>query len=492
MPVPSMQALTLASLQNAVSNDLYADLASDRCREFALCAARVLARLRADAETAPTLAAARLTVWRELARSTSDPPAPNGSHAQPVEPLAAMNEAVGRIGRDIDQRSGEVAYLDALAAPTSEAAVQFSRTLAAARDYLDAYEEALPAAGISADRPAEDTETVRSKLSRYLIERFPELPADPIHTFRIVPGGRGKETTLFELVSNSVLPTRLVLRRDVSNSPTGTAVYAEFPLLRKLEELGLPVPRPIVAEQDPSHLGGGFMIVTEAVGARRGGELFAELNDLSRLDASFGPELTRALARLHTLTEHPSGAALGGHHAGSTPLEAVRQFQGLWRSLKHRPAFSVATDLGFAWLLSHPLPADRPRRLVHGDVGLHNILVREGKLAALLDWELTHLGDPAEDLGYIRAPLMQHLLPWGEFVNVYTAAGGDPRACDRHAVDWYSVWAHTRNSIYVAMHYEWAATGQRKDIECFNAGIDFFSRTQLYIVRELELAWGAR
>ena len=229
--------------------------------------------------------------------------------------------------------------------------------------------------------------------------------------------------------------------------------------------------------------------MTEVVGARSGGELFAELNDLGQLAPSFAPDLVRAIARLHTLRTHPSGSDLGGHASGGTdPLHQVRGFREMFRGIANKPPLHVATELGFAWLIANPPPKDRPRRLVHGDLGLHNVLVRDGELAAILDWELAHLGDPAEDIAYAWSPLLRHLTTWEQFVAQYLDNGGDPAACERHAVAWYSVWAHTRNSVYTAMHYDWAAAGQRRDIECFNAGIDFFARTQHYIARELDEA----
>jgi aminoglycoside phosphotransferase (APT) family kinase protein len=68
-----------------------------------------------------------------------------------------------------------------------------------------------------------------------------------------------------------------------------------------MEALGLPVPKPIAAEKDPAHLGCGFIIVAEVVDSTRAGDLFPELNDMTKFDASFAPDLARALARLHSL-----------------------------------------------------------------------------------------------------------------------------------------------------------------------------------------------
>jgi len=459
-------ARALVSLQQTVAIELRDDLSSSRNREFAACAGRVLARLQTDIAAAPTLARDRLERWRSLSAAAPTPnaAAPITARTAPVEEFLAHAAQVART-------------LEEATPPT---AAWFKEAVSAARDYHTAYERALsiPSAR-TASGPAQPA-SQRERLSRYLAMRYPGLPSDPLRSFRVVPGGRGKETSLFELVPNEWLASRLVLRRDLTLSVTGTSAYAEFPLLQRLAALGLPVPTPILAEKEPAHLGGSFIIMTEIENARAGGELFAELNDLSLLAPSFAPDLVRALAQLHTVRDHFA--------AGADPLDMVRGFQQMFRGIVDKPPLHVATDLGFAWLLAHPLPKSRPQRLVHGDIGLHNLLVRDGNLAAILDWELTHLGDPAEDIAYAWSPLLRHLLTWDEFVAGYREHGGEPEAYDRHAVAWYSVWAHTRNSVYVAMHYDWAANGQRRDIECFNAGTDFFARTQYYIALELDEA----
>jgi aminoglycoside phosphotransferase (APT) family kinase protein len=468
MSTSDFLARALASLQETVAVELRNDLRSSRQREFAACAGRVLARLQTGVADAPALAAQRLERWRQLTGRT-----PRATPSAPLDELHAHAAQVVRA-------------LQAAEAPTDE---WFREAVSATRDYLDAHERALPKPAAATAKGPEPTDTQRDRLSRYLAAKYPGLPAGAVTSLRIMPGGRGKETSLFELAPNDILPSRLVLRRDLTLSVTGTSAHAEFPLLKAVEALGLPVPSAILAEGDPSHLGGSFIIMTEIADARTGGELFAELNDLTQLAPTFAPDLAGALAKLHTLRTHPSGTALGGHSSGGPdPLDTVRGFQQMFRGIAHKPPLHVATELGFAWLIANPLPPTRPQRLVHGDIGLHNVMLRDGALAAILDWELAHLGDPAEDIAFAWSPLLRHLLTWDEFVAHYRRHGGEPQACDRQAVIWYSVWAHTRNSVYTALHYDWASDGQRKDIECFNAGTDFFDRTQYYIALELDQA----
>ena len=62
-----------------------------------------------------------------------------------------------------------------------------------------------------------------------------------------------------------------------------------------------------------------------------------------------------------------------------------------------------ALELGARWLDAHR-PAPGPRVTVHGDFRLGNLLVGPDGLRGVLDWELAHAGDPAEDIGWLCAP----------------------------------------------------------------------------------------
>ena len=96
--------------------------------------------------------------------------------------------------------------------------------------------------------------------------------------------------------------------------------------------------------------------------------------------------ITLMMARTYFYFTRPEEAIalLEEFRAGSVSREKVLQ------------AFQAApvADLGFAWLDAHPLGTDRPLCLRHGDTGSHNMMSRDGHLAALIDWELAHIGDP--------------------------------------------------------------------------------------------------
>jgi aminoglycoside phosphotransferase (APT) family kinase protein len=96
-------------------------------------------------------------------------------------------------------------------------------------------------------------------------------------------------------------------------------------------------------------------------------------------------------------------------------------------------------DLAERWLLAHAPPAAR-RTLVHGDYRIGNVIFDARGVRAILDWELAHVGDPAEDLGWLCVRAWRFgsdALPVGgigtreELLAAYREAGGaelDPAA----------------------------------------------------------------
>ena len=108
-----------------------------------------------------------------------------------------------------------------------------------------------------------------------------------------------------------------------------------------------------------------------------------------------------------------------------------------WEAEVDRAKVEPQPELVFVagWLWEHrPAPPERTV-VVHGDFRPANVLVEDGHVTALLDWEFAHLGDPAEDLGWYTTPIYagEHFIPdrWGsgDFLARYCARLGD-RAAD--------------------------------------------------------------
>ena len=107
-------------------------------------------------------------------------------------------------------------------------------------------------------------------------------------------------------------------------------------------------------------------------------------------------QLAEALARIHAVDV----AELEGVLPAVTGDPAVAQIEEWERQLDEIGEPLPAVELGLRWLRANA-PEPAPSRLVHGDFSLGNFIVDESGLAAVIDWELAHLGDPAEDIGWL-------------------------------------------------------------------------------------------
>jgi aminoglycoside phosphotransferase (APT) family kinase protein len=94
----------------------------------------------------------------------------------------------------------------------------------------------------------------------------------------------------------------------------------------------------------------------------------------------------------------------------------------IWRTDDaYRPVFARVLD----WLRRNAPQDGAAGVLIHGDFALHNALVADDRLTGLLDWERSHIGNPSEDLAYLK-PSIDQAGAWDDFVEEYRKAGGPP------------------------------------------------------------------
>ena len=106
-------------------------------------------------------------------------------------------------------------------------------------------------------------------------------------------------------------------------------------------------------------------------------------------------ELARELARIHTITP-----ARAPKLFGEPPVDPVRSLLQAMREMLDRVDPRPAVELGLRWLEKHA-PKSSEVTLVHGDFRVGNFMVGPDGLRAVLDWEFSHWGTPAEDLAWI-------------------------------------------------------------------------------------------
>jgi aminoglycoside phosphotransferase (APT) family kinase protein len=202
-------------------------------------------------------------------------------------------------------------------------------------------------------------------------------------------GGASQETWAFQ--SGGV---DLILRRAPSGGQrSGEAIgmAAEAALIAAAGAAGAPVPRVVHVCAPEDGLGEAFVM------ARVAGETIARkiLRDAAFAHARtvLAEQCGRALASIHAVPADRIPAAL----ATSDGLDQLARYEAICHGMgAERPVM----ELAFQWLRA-TAPAPRPPTLVHGDFRNGNLMVDETGLAAVLDWELAHVGDPREDLGWI-------------------------------------------------------------------------------------------
>jgi aminoglycoside phosphotransferase (APT) family kinase protein len=238
-----------------------------------------------------------------------------------------------------------------------------------------------------------------------------------------LPGGASRETWAFDArVGGRTLP--LVLRRDPPGRPGARDCARELRLLRAAAAAGVPVPAAHWGESSPDVLDAPFLVMQRVEGETIPRRILREPALAEARERLVG-QCGQALAGVHRI------AADGLDFLGEpqTPAHLVASQRDTLDALgEPHPVF----ELALRWLAGR-VPARRQPAVVHGDFRVGNVIVGPEGLRAVLDWELAHAGDPAEDLGWfcVRAwRFGSDARPAGglgsreELLEAYRAAGG--------------------------------------------------------------------
>ncbi len=234
----------------------------------------------------------------------------------------------------------------------------------------------------------------------------------------------------------------LILRRASATDLVSGTRADEFKLLKALERTPVPSPHVYCFDADGRWLERPSMIMEKAPGTAERDVLSARNRQSLDLDARIGiaRQIAKALAEIHRIDVDTLG--LDRPVAGANPaLEQLRFYDSEIGRVEVEPMPELR--LASLWLREH-LP-DSPARLtlVHGDYRPANILVVDGELGTVLDWEFAHIGDPAEDLGwyltsyYAHEHLIEGYWTGDDFVALYEQAVGT--TIDRKAVRFWAV-----------------------------------------------------
>jgi len=217
-----------------------------------------------------------------------------------------------------------------------------------------------------------------------------------VENLRRMSGGASRETYTFDVVGPEGRDG-LVLRRDPSALLSGASIdrSGEAALLVAAGSAGVPVPAVRFVLDAEDGLGDGF--VMERVEGETIARKILRDDEFANARRQLAAQCGEIAARIHSV---PIDAVahlarpLGDAHPAVAQLQQYRDVLDMFG--EPHPAF----ELGLRWL-SARMPASPRITLVHGDYRNGNFIVGPDGIRAVLDWELAHIGDPLEDLGWL-------------------------------------------------------------------------------------------
>lgn len=260
-------------------------------------------------------------------------------------------------------------------------------------------------------------------LSHWLHEHHPDLIDGRLTGF-LIPGGKSNLT----YIVTDEAGQDLVLRRPPLGHVLATAhdMSREARVISALEGSRVPVPTVLVESADEGVLGAPFYVMTRALGsALRTKEELEELG--ADRTAAIIESMMSVLADLHAIDPESVGLSDFGRADGFL-LRQVNRWRKQFEASRSR---ELPTETTLFEALSRQVPEQGPAGIVHGDYRLDNLLVDSSvpgdPITAVLDWEMSTIGDPLTDLALllVYSDLGRHPA-WGQAVTTAPQASGYP------------------------------------------------------------------
>ncbi len=288
------------------------------------------------------------------------------------------------------------------------------------------------------------------------------LGAVTIEGLTRLSGGASRETWSFDAVSAGGSRTELVLRRDPPGRPSEPgAMSREARAISQARAAGLAVPEVLLSTDEPALWGTAGLVMRRVAGETIARRILRE-DSYRQARQVLVRQVGEFAAGLHALAV-PAGLP------APDPLATLRAELAGYEQTS--PVFELALDA-----LAAEQPPAREPVIVHGDLRLGNLIVGPDSLRAVIDWELVHAGDPAEDLGWfcVRAWRFGGAAPAAglgsreELLAAYRAAGG--AGITPGELRWWEIFGTLRWGV-ICLRQAWAhLSGAHPSVELAAVG----------------------
>jgi aminoglycoside phosphotransferase (APT) family kinase protein len=341
----------------------------------------------------------------------------------------------------------------------------------------------------------QDIAATREEAERFELEPLIVVDALSEHLARELPGddapleferiGEGHSNITYLVRRGG---DRFVLRRPPRGPlpPSAHDVLREWRILDAIKDTPARSPRTLLACADESVIGAPFYVMEYVEGAVITGEIPGPL-DTPEEHRRMGLDLVDALAEVHAVDWRACGLESFGKPTGYLERQ-VKRFTGLWEYNKTRevPRVQEMRD----WLADN-MPDSQEATIVHGDYRLGNTMVAHdppARLIAIFDWELSTIGDPLADLGYMTVTWIQPGDPADTMfssLSAVTRSEGFPSRDElvayyeertgrsMSALNWYQALALWKAAVFMEGNYKRSLAGTTDDpfLKMFDEGV---------------------
>jgi aminoglycoside phosphotransferase (APT) family kinase protein len=330
---------------------------------------------------------------------------------------------------------------------------------------------------------------LEGRIAAYLAHRMPAASGVAVDELARIYGGSSQETFRLRArwsEAGEAIERRLILRRD---APAGLVVAErdlEFTVYQALAGQGIPIPGVYFLELDSEWLDRPFFIMDLCPG--KPGNPFSPDDPYEGHGEVVAREFWSILGRLAAIDHR--GVGLEGLRNGQAASGLWALELDRWEAILDAEEAVIEPSVRGAlrWLRRNPPPEPSKPAIVHGDYRSGNFLFTpDGKISAILDWEMCHIGDPMEDIAWAIDPfwpITRHL-PLEDGLACWEAASG--MTLDRSALGWWQLFSAVKASVIWNTAAASFVAGKSRDMTVALSGIragHFHRKLILKLMRE--------
>jgi aminoglycoside phosphotransferase (APT) family kinase protein len=284
--------------------------------------------------------------------------------------------------------------------------------------------------------PTYSIEEIEKRFFTYLKEKIGDFKiVEHLHQLK---GGYEAYLYSFEISGAKCYDRKLVLRLFPSYVHPESATWQAM-IHNLLSEEGLPVPKVYLSTSDYSILGGPFLVMEYVEG--------------ETIDPIEYPSVLVLTAKTQAMLHTKDGKRISekimahGHSAES------HNFDGRIKRLKEKRKKYPELDEAIKWLIDNRPPDPKQPKIIHGDFHPMNLLVKDGKVSAILDWSGFMVGDPMYGLGWTKALFIATGKPqlsentFNQLIQLYTEAYESIHPIDYSKMEYFAVFRLVRALI---------------------------------------------